>query len=111
MELTEAADAIREKLIEHRISTANLWATILEQIRKQDSFDGHHADTILECIRSFLSRLDDRTAIDLWRTTEAGFADDAEDDCLVPDCVRIDLAMELLEAVTDLAWDEARENP
>jgi hypothetical protein len=33
MDLTEAADAIREKLIEHRVSqTANLWLTILKQI-------------------------------------------------------------------------------
>ena len=111
MELTEAADAIREKLIEHRISrTANLWSTILKQIRKQDSFDGHRADTILEIIRSFLSRLDDQTAIGLWRKTEAGLADDSEDDCLFPDCVRIDLEMELLQAVTDLAWSEAKES-
>lgn len=109
MELTEAADAIREKLIEHRISrTANLWLTILKQIRKQDAFDGQYADTILDIIRSFLSQLDDETSIALWRTTEAGFADDTEDDCLFPDCIRMDLEMELLEAVTDLAWNEAK---
>ena len=58
MELTEAADAIREKLIEHRMSrTTNFWSTILKQIRKQDAFDGQYADTILEIIRSFLSQL------------------------------------------------------
>ena len=58
MELTEAADAIREKLIEHRMSrTTNLWSTILKQIRKQDAFDGQYVDTILEIIRSFLSQL------------------------------------------------------
>ena len=92
MGLTEAADAIREKLIEHRISrTANLWSTILKQIRKQDAFDGQYADTILEIIRSFLSQLDDETSIALWRTTEAGFADDTEDDCLFPDSIRMDL--------------------
>jgi hypothetical protein len=111
MELTEAADAIREKLIEHRISrTANLWSTILKQIRKQDSFDGQYVDTILEIIRSFLSQLDDETSIALWRTTEAGFADDTEDDCLFPDSIRMDLEMELLKAVTDLAWNEAKES-
>jgi hypothetical protein len=111
MELTEAAGAIREKLIKHRISRkANLWSTILNEIRKQDSFDGKYADTILEIIRSFLSQLDDRTAIGLWRTTEAGFGDDNDDDCLIADCIRIDLEMELLKAVTDLAWNEAREN-
>jgi hypothetical protein len=111
MELTEAADAIHEKLIEHRISrTANLWSTILKQIRKQNSCDGQYVDTILEIIRSFLRQLDEQTAIGLWRTTEAGFADDTEDDCLLPDCIRIDLEMELLTAVTDSAWDEARES-
>ena len=111
MELTEAADAIREKLIEHRISrTANLWLTILKQIRKQDAFDGQYADTILDIIRSFLSQLDDETSIALWRTTEAGFADDTEDDCLFPDSIRMDLEMELLKAVTDLAWNEAKES-
>jgi hypothetical protein len=110
MELTEAVEAIREMVIEHRISrTANLWSTILKQIRKQNSFDGDHADTILEIIRLFLSRFDDQTAIGLWRTTEAGCGDDAEDDCLFPDSIRIDLKMELLKAVTDLAWNEAKE--
>ena len=110
MELTEAADAIREKLIEHRISrTTNLWSKILKQIRKQDSFDGQYADTILEVIRQFLSQFDYEASIGLWTTTEAGFADDTEDDCLFPDCIRIDLEMELLKAVTDLAWNEAKE--
>jgi hypothetical protein len=111
MELTEAADAIREKLMEQRISrTANLWTTILKQIRKQDAFDGKYTDTILEVIRSFLSELDDQAAIALWRSTEAGLADDSDDDCLIPDCLRNDLEMELLTAVTDLAWDEAKES-
>ncbi len=111
MDLTEAADLIREMLIEHRISrTVRLWSTILKQIRKQDGFDGQYADTILEIIRSFLSRLDDQTAIVLWMTTEAGFGDDTEHDCLFPDSIRIDLEMELLKAVTDLAWNEAKES-
>ena len=43
MHPTEAADAIREKLIKHRVSrTADLWSTILKQIAKQDSFDGKY---------------------------------------------------------------------
>ena len=109
MDLADAADAIREQLVEHRTSqTANLWPTILKQIKKQDSFDGKYSDTILEIIRSFLSQLADQTAIGLWRTTEAGFADETADDCLLPDCIRIDLEMELLKAVTDLAWNEAK---
>ena len=82
----------------------------MKQIRKQDGFYGPYSDTILEIIRSFLSQLDDQTAIGLWRTTEAGFADEAEDDCPFPTCVRIDLEMELLKAVTDLAWYEAKGN-
>ena len=88
MDLTDAADAIRQKLIEHRISgRTNLWSTVLKQIRKQNSFDGHYVDPILEIIRSFLSQLDDQTTIGVWRTTEAGFADDTEDDCLIPDAM------------------------
>ena len=56
MHLTEAADVIREKFIEHRVSrTADLWSTILKQIAKQDSFDGKYLDTILDIIRSFFS--------------------------------------------------------
>ena len=59
MDLIEAADAIRGRLIEHRICRkASFWSTILKQIRKQDSFDGQFADTILEIIRSFLSQLE-----------------------------------------------------
>jgi hypothetical protein len=111
MDLTDAAADIREKLIEHRISqAANLWSTILKQIRTQDCFDGHYVDPILEIIRSFLSRLDDKTTIGLWRTTEAGFSDDTEDGFLIPELIRIDLEMELLQAVTDLAWYEAKES-
>jgi hypothetical protein len=110
MELAEAADAIREELIEHRISQrARLWSTILKQIKTQNSFDGNHVDTILEIIRSFLSKLDDQTAIGIWRTTEARFADETDDDYLFPDSVRIDLEMELLKAVTDLAWYEGND--
>jgi hypothetical protein len=52
MELTEVADAFREKLVEHRISrTTTIWSTILKQIRNQDSFDGQNADTILKIMR------------------------------------------------------------
>jgi hypothetical protein len=111
MELTEAVYTIRDKLMEHRISRrTNLWSTILKQIAKRDSFDGKHADTILDITRSFLSQLDDETVIGLWRTTETGFADDIEDDCLFPDSVRMNLEMELLKEVTDLAWNEVRES-
>jgi len=110
MDLTDAADAVREKLTAYRISRrTNLWSTILKQIKKQNSFEGHYADTILEIIRSFLSQLDDQTTIDLWQTTEAGLLEDIEDDCLFPDSVRRNLEMELLEAVTHLAWNEAKE--
>jgi hypothetical protein len=109
MDLSDAIHAVREMLVEHRVSqTADLWSTILNQIAEQDSFDGRHADTILDLIRSYLGRLDDQTMIALWRTTAVGFADDAEDDCLFPDSIRMDLEMELLKGVTDLAWDEVR---
>jgi hypothetical protein len=98
MQLSEAIWAVREKLMEHRVSRrADLWSTILKQVAEQDSFDGRHADTILDLIRSYLARLADQTSIALWRATEAGLADDTEDDCLFPDSIRMDLEMELLK--------------
>jgi hypothetical protein len=109
MYLHQAVDAVRERLIQHRLlGRKTLWATILKQIAKQNSFDGHHADTILEAIRSLLKPLDDQTIISLWRQTDTGMDDEAEDDCLLPECVRIDLEMELLQEITDLAWEEAK---
>ena len=42
--------------------------------------------------------------------TSAAWTVDAEDDYLLPDWVRIDLEMERLKAVTDLAWHEAKES-
>jgi hypothetical protein len=64
----------------------------------------------LEIIRSFLSSLGEQTTIGLWRSTEVGFADDAEDDRLVLDRIRLEVEMELLKAVTDLAWNEVNES-
>jgi hypothetical protein len=108
--LTAVVDEIREKLVQHRLSGRKfLWATIIKQIAKQDCFDGHYADTILEVIRTFLKPLDDKTIFSLWRETETGMCNDTEDDCLFADCCRMDLEMELLQQTTDLAWWEAEQ--
>ncbi len=110
MNLFEAIDHIRQKLIEYQVgNNGNLWSTILKEIEDHDSFNGNHADVILKMIRSFVSQLDDRTAIALWRSTEAGQADDTEDDQLFPDSIRMDLDMELLSEITEAAWYEANE--
>jgi hypothetical protein len=112
MHLPEAVDVIREKLVQHRLSgRTTLWPTILKQIAKRDSFDGHFADTILETIRSCLEPLDDRTILSLWRQTETGMGEDTEDACVFPDSARMDLEMELLQEITRLAWEEAKEAP
>lgn len=96
MYLSEAVDDIRDTLVQHRLSgRRTLWATILKQIAKQDSFDGQYADTILEVIRAFLEPLDDKTIISLWRETETGMCDDTEDECLFPFNCRMDLEMPL----------------
>ena len=109
MYLNEAVDAIREKLVQHRLTGRKpLWATILKQIAKQDAFDGPYADTILEVIRALLTPLDDKTIISLWRQTEMGMCDDTDDERLCPDCCRLDLEMELLEGITALAWEEVK---
>jgi hypothetical protein len=108
--LTDAVAAIREKLAWHRLSgRKTLWATILKQIAKQDAFDGRYADTILETIRAFLKPLDDKTIILLRRETETGMGDETDDGRLFPDAVRMDLEMESLQEITDLAWEEARD--
>jgi hypothetical protein len=110
MYLAEAVDAIREKLVGHRLSGRKpLWTTILKQIAKQDAFDGQYADTMLEVIRSFLSQTDDKAIISLWRRTGTGMGDETEEACLDPPSVRMDLEMELLQGITDLAWEEAKD--
>jgi len=110
MYIPQAVDVIREELVRHRLSgRKTLWSTILKQIAKKDSFEGQYADTILEVIRSFLKPLDDKTIISLWRQTETGMGNEAEDDCIFPACARMDLEMELLKEITDLAWAEAKE--
>ena len=110
MYLSEAVDAIREKLVQHRLpGRKTLWATILKQIAKQDAFDGAYADTVLEVIRSFLRPLGAPTIISLWRETEVGMCVETLDDRLFPDDLRMDVEMELLQQVTDLAWEEAND--
>ena len=112
MHLTEAVEAIREKLVRHRLSgRTTLWATILKEIAKQDAFDGQYADMMLKVMRSFLSLLDDGTIISLWKQTATGTGDETEDECRDPDAVRMDLEMELLQEITDLAWEEAKDAP
>jgi hypothetical protein len=87
-----------------------LWATILKQIARQEGFDGPYVETILETIDACLKPLDDRMIIGLWRQTEVGMVDDSDDEsCPLPDCCRMDLEMELLQEITHLAWEEARD--
>lgn len=80
-----------------------LCSTILKQIAKQDGFDGHYANTIREVIRHFVRQPDDETTIALWRQTETGMGDQTEEACLFPNAVRMDLEIELLQEITDLA--------
>jgi hypothetical protein len=109
MSLADAVDAIREKLVQHRRTGRNgLWATIVKQIAKQNAFDGAYVDTILEVIRSLVRPLDAATIISLWRETEVGMGDETEDERFDPDDLRMDLEMELLKQITDLARDEAQ---
>jgi hypothetical protein len=112
MYIPEAVDVIREKLVRHRLSSRKtLWSTILKQIAKKDSFEGQYADTILETIRSFLKPLNDQTIISLWRQTETGMGDEMDDERLFPDSCRMDLEMDLLKEITNLAWEEAKDAP
>lgn len=47
--------------------------------------------------------------LSLWRETETGMCDDTEDECLFPDCCRMDLEMEILQQTTEMAWWEAEQ--
>ena len=112
MYLSEAVEAIRERLVRRRLPGGkDLWSTVLRQIARQDSFDGHHADVILEVIKSFLNPLDGGTLIALWKQTETGMVDETEEDFLDLDSVRMDLQMELLGEMTNLACEEAKDGP
>ena len=104
-----AVDDIREAAMEHRLPGPKkkfLWVTILAQVAKTDTCDGSLADLLLEIIRDYLKKPTDEEIISMWLQTETGGGDDPEE--LLPDCVRIDLEMELLAEVTRVAWDEAR---
>ena len=104
-----AVEDIRDAAIDHRLPGPRkklLWATILSQVAKTDTCDGSLADLLLELIRDYLKKPSDQDIISMWLQTETGGGDDPEE--LLPDCVRIDLEMELLAEVTRIAWDEAR---
>lgn len=104
-----AVEEIREAAMKHRLPGPRkkfLWATIMAQVAKTDTCDGSLADLLLEIIRAYLKKPADPDIISMWLQTASGGGD--EPDELLPDCVRIDLEMELLAEVTRVAWDEAR---
>ena len=111
MHLFAAIDVIREQAIGIQLSDeTDLWSTILKQIGKNRCFDHGLAVAIEEIIHPLVEGQDDETAIAMWRETETGMADDADDEALVSDSVRMDLEMELLQEVTELAYREAKGN-
>jgi len=104
-----AVEDIREAAMEHRLPGPRkevLWATILAQVAKSDTCDGSLADLLLEIIRDYLKKPADQDIVAMWLETETGGGADPE--VLLPDCVRIDLEMELLAEVTRVAWEEAK---
>jgi hypothetical protein len=104
-----AVEEIREAAMEYRLPGPRkqlLWATILSQVAKTATCDGSLADLLLEIIRAYVKKPDDKDIMAMWLETESGGGDDPEE--LFADCVRIDLEMELLAEVTRIAWDEAR---
>jgi len=104
MNLIQALDAIREEARRIQLSIgADLWSAIIRQLREENCFNQRYADAIEEIIGSIVSRLDDATVTAMWRETETGIADNAEDEDLFPDSVRMDLEVELLDEVVNLA--------
>jgi hypothetical protein len=108
MYLSQAVDEIRDKLVQHRLAPKTfLWSTIRKQIAKQDAFDEAYVDVILEAIRTFLRPLDDVTILALWRETDVGLVDESRGVHFSPADLRLDVEMDLLEQLTDLACYEA----
>ncbi len=110
MSLDAAVDMIRDQLCARMASEqGNFWSMILRQIAKTNGIDGTCDTAITEAIGTLLRQLPDAATISMWRQTEAGMMEESEDDCLFPDCLRMDLEMELLQQVTELAWWEAEQ--
>jgi hypothetical protein len=108
MFLSDAVDEIREKLVKHRLAPRKyLWQTILKEIAKTSSFNGAYAQIIERMIEEFLKPLDDATIISLWSETEVGMSKEHEDNLYIIAGLRMDLEVELLEKVTDVAYYEA----
>ncbi len=108
MYLSQAVDEIREMLVKHRLAPRKfLWRTILQQIKKQNCFDGHLENPIMEAIRSLLRPVDDATIKSLWRESEIGMCREDEADRNFLDDLRSDVEMEILQQLLDMAWYEA----
>lgn len=113
MSLDEAVDTIREQLLARKASEqGDVWSVILQQTAKHNGIDGTCDDAITEAIRTLLKQLPDQAIISMWRQTEVGMTDHSEDDCLFPDCLHMDLEIELLQQTMDLAcWEVEQLKP
>jgi hypothetical protein len=108
MLLADAVDHIRDALGRQcACGKERLWSRVVMQIRKNQWFDARYADIMLEVIRSFVNTLPDNEAVSLWRDTEPGMQNQDDDEELFIDSVRMDLEMELLELLTEAAYEEA----
>ena len=107
MTLHHAAFQIIEKLdaVAHGDKKKSVWSIITEHIKESDSFNARYIDCIEKEICSFIKTLTDQEKITLYHETEAAMADPPENTSPVISRIVMDLGMELLETITDKAWE------
>jgi len=108
MKLSYAVHQIAEKLDTvtcDEKKEKSVWSTIIEQIRKSNSFNDKYVNCVEKEIRSFIKTLTDQEKFKLYNETEAGMADPAESSTAVISSIEMDLEMELLGAIADEAWE------
>ncbi|RKY10626.1 MAG: hypothetical protein DRP56_00505 [Planctomycetota bacterium] len=107
MTLHHAAFQIIEKLdaVVHGDKKKSVWNIITEHIKGSDSFNARYIDCIEKEICSYIKTLTDQGKIALYNETEVAMAEPLENTSPVINSIVMDLGMELLETITDEAWE------
>lgn len=85
----------------------DLWTAMTLQISSRDSCGGAYIHIIMELINKHLKKLKEKTIRSLWKETETGIKNQLDDEGLSTDSLCTDLEMELLELITNRAWNDA----
>ena len=85
----------------------DVWTAMTLQISSRDSCDGAYIDIIMELINKHLKELKEKTIRSLWKETETGIMNQLDDEGFSANSLCTDLEMELLELITNSAWNDA----